>query len=272
MELKTKELLELIKENEYPKDLNNYLTEMLEQNKLTYENLKYLYNKLYKDKPLYIRQNLFTVSQFLIKGYSIEEAEEIANLLPDANGLNVFCQDKKEKDDLFNKPCLDLEFAYMQYDYYKNIKDTKNRAYEIIKEDIELTTVQQREIEVQIKNLGINTSQKLKESYETIDKEIKKLKTEFDKNTSNDEKLAEYFKDDDPKDRYKDIILASTILTGIQLRNIWRDNGNLDGEKEEYPYNEEQRDMIHKYNRLEETLEKLEYYAEYIFCDEEEME
>jgi len=46
----------------------------------------------------------------------------------------------------------------------------------------------------------------------------------------------------------------------------------LDGEKEEFPYNEEQIKMIDKYNRLERTLDKLEYYAEFIFEDEEELE
>lgn len=255
-----------MQDNSYSKDLNGYLKEMIEQDKLSYNNLKYLYDKLYKNKPLYIKQNIYSVSQFLAKGYSTEEAEKLANLLPDANELN-----EKEKGEPFNKLFMDLEFVYIQYDYYKNIKSTKNRAYEIVEEDIEFTTVQQRKIEVQIKTFKINTKQKLKESYKTIDKEMNRLKTEFNKNTSADEKLAEYFKDDDPKDRYKDIILASTILTGIQLRNIWRDNGNLDGEKEEYPYNEEQREMIHRYNRLQETLNRLEYYAEYAFEEEEEM-
>ena len=241
MDVKTKLLLNLMHDNNYFKDLNSYLREMVEEDKLSYNNLKYLYNKLYRNKSLFIKQNIFPVSQFLIKGYSTEEAEKLANLLPDANGLTVFCYDKKEKGNLFNKLFMDLEFVYMQYDYYKNIKDTQNRAYEIVKDEIESTTIRQREVEVQIERQELDTKQKLEEAYDTVDKQMKKLRYEFEQNT-------------------------------IQLRNIWRENGKLDGEKEDFPYNEKQIEMIHKYNRLEETLDKLEYYAEFIFEDEEEFE
>lgn len=67
-------------------------------------------------------------------------------------------------------------------------------------------------------------------------------------------------------------MVAGTILGGIQLRNLWRENGKLDGEKEEFPYNEKQIQMIDKYDRLQETLDKLEYYVEFVFEDEEEFE
>lgn len=167
---------------------------------------------------------------------------------------------------------MDLEFVYMQYDYYKNIKDTKNRAYEIVKDEIESTTIKQREIEVQIEKQELGTRQKLEEAYDTIDKQMKKLRYEFEQDTGADEKLIEHFKDDDPKDRFSSIMVAGAILGGIQLRNIWRENGKLDDEKEEFPYNEKQIEMIHKYNRLQKTLDKLEYYAEFIFEDEEEFE
>lgn len=272
MDVKTKLLLNLMHDNNYFKDLNSYLREMVEEDKLSYNNLKYLYNKLYRNKSLFIKQNIFPVSQFLIKGYSTEEAEKLANLLPDAKGLTVFCYDEKEKGNLFNKLFMDLEFVYMQYDYYKNIKDTQNRAYEIVKDEIESTTVRQREVEVQIERQELDTRQKLEEAYDTIDKQMNKLRYEFEQDTGADEKLAEYFKNDDPKDRFKSIMVAGTILGGIQLRNIWRENGKLDDEKEEFPYNEKQIEMIHKYNRLEETMDKLVYYAEYIFEDEEEFE
>ena len=103
MDVKTKLLLNLMHDNNYFKDLNSYLREMVEEDKLSYNNLKYLYNKLYRNKSLFIKQNIFPVSQFLIKGYSTEEAEKLANLLPDAKGLTVFCYDEKEKGNLFNK-------------------------------------------------------------------------------------------------------------------------------------------------------------------------
>ena len=101
---------------------------------------------------------------------------------------------------------------------------------------------------------------------------MKKLRFEFEQDASADEKLVEHFKNDEPKDRFKNIIVAGTILGGIQLRNIWRENGKLDGEKEEFPYSEKQIQMIDKYNRLQKTLDKLEYYAEFVFEDEEEIE
>ncbi len=113
MELKTKQLLELMKENENPKSLHSYLNEMVEQDKLTHENLEYLYNNLYKDKSSLIKQNIFPVSQFLIKGYSIEEVEKLANLLPDAHNFAIDCCNENEKGDLFNKMFVDLEFVYL---------------------------------------------------------------------------------------------------------------------------------------------------------------
>ena len=268
MDVKTKLLLHLMHDNNYFKDLKSYLQEMVEKDNLSYNNLKYLYNKLYRNKSLFIKQNIFPVSQFLIKGYSTEEAEKLASLLPDANGLTIFCYDEKEKGKMF----MDLEFVYMKYDYYKKIKNTKNRAYEIVKEEVESTNIKQREIEVQIEKQELDSRQKLEEAYDTIDKQMKKLRYEFEQDTGADEKLIEHFKDDDPKDRFKSIMVAGAILGGIQLRNIWRENGKLDDEKEEFPYNEKQIEMIHKYTRLQETLDKLEYYAEYIFEDEEEFE
>jgi len=272
MDVKTKMLLNLMQDNNYFKDLKSYLREMVEQDKLSYNNLKYLYNKLYRNKSLFIKQNIFPVSQFLIKGYSTEEAEKLADLLPDAYGLTIFCYDEKEKGKLFNKLFMDLEFVYIQYNYYKNIKDTKNRAYEIVKDEIETTNISQREIEVQIERQKLDTREKLEEAYDTIDKQMKKLRFEFEQDASADEKLVEHFKNDEPKDRFKNIIVAGTILGGIQLRNIWRENGKLDGEKEEFPYSEKQIQMIDKYNRLQKTLDKLEYYAEFVFEDEEEIE
>ena len=83
---------------------------------------------------------------------------------------------------------------------------------------------------------------------------------------------VEIFKEDNIKGRFSSIMVAGTILGGIELRNIWRDNGKLEGEKEIFPYNEEQIRMIDKYDRLQETLDKIEHYAEYILEDEEELE
>lgn len=127
-------------------------------------------------------------------------------------------------------------------------------------------------IEKQIKNQELNTRKKLEDAYNTIYKEIRALRKEFEVNTGADKKLAEYFKDNNCVGRYTSIMVASSILGGIQLRNIWRENVKLDEEKEEFPYNKEQIKMIDKYNRLQNTIDKLEYYAEYVFDNEEEFE
>lgn len=127
-------------------------------------------------------------------------------------------------------------------------------------------------IKKQIENQELNTRKKLEDAYNTIDKEMKKLRIEFEKNTGTDEKLAEYFKNDDPADRYKSIMVAGAILGGIQLRNIWRENGKLNDPKEEFPYSKEQIKMIDRYNSLQDVLDKLEWYAEFVFEDEEEIE
>ena len=272
MDVKTKVLLNMMNNNNYFKDLNSYLREKVEQKKLSYENLKYLFKKLYINKSLFIKQNIFPVCEFLIKGYSTEEAEKLAKLLPDAHGLTVFCYDEKEKGKLFNKLFMDLEFVYLQYDEYKKVEETKDIAYDIVKNDIEVTNVKIREIEVQIKKRELDTRKKIEEAHDIIDMQMKELREEFRLNTISDQHLLEHFKDDNPKDRFSSIMVAGSILGGIQLRNIWRENGKLDGEKEVFPYNEKQIEMIDKYNRLEKTMDSLIEYAEFIYDGEEEEE
>lgn len=46
MAVKTKLLLNLMQDDNYFTNLNSYLREMTEQNKLSYDNLKYLYSKV----------------------------------------------------------------------------------------------------------------------------------------------------------------------------------------------------------------------------------
>lgn len=272
MDIKTKLLLNLMYNNEYFTDLNEYLTEKVEKEELSYKNLKYLYTKLYLNKSLYMRQNIFPVCEFLIKGYKVEDAEKLAKLLPDAHKLTVFCYEEKEKGYLYNKLFMDLRFLYMKYDEYTKRNYEKDRVLEIVKEDIELTTISQRELEVKLNSNEIKDRRELEEYCEDIYIAMKKLREEFEQNTLNDKSLVEYFKNDIPKERFTSIKVAGSVLGGIQLRNIWRENNNLDGEKEVFPYNEEQIEMINKYNRLEETLDKVEYYAEFVFEDEEEIE
>lgn len=90
------------------------------------------------------------------------------------------------------------------------------------------------------------------------EKEMQTLRNEFKQNTINDKKLLEHFKNDKPTDRFADIKVASSILGGIDLRNFQRELGNLDGEEEQFPYNEEQIKMVDRYIELEHRQEELE--------------
>ena len=269
MDIKTKLLLNLMHNNDYFTNLNDYLTDMVNKDKLSYKNLEYLYNKLYLNKSQYLKQNIFPVCQFLIKGYSIEETEKLAKLLPDANKLTVFCYEEKERGYLYNKLFMDLRFVYLQYDEYIKNGCDKERAFEIVKEDIENTTIKQRQVEVNVKEQEITSRKELEKICDEIYEQMQRLRIDFEKNTINDKKLVEIFKEDNTKGRFSSIMVAATILAGIELRNTWRDNGKLEGEKEIFPYNKEQIKMIDKYNRMQETLEKIEWYAEYCLPNEE---
>lgn len=269
MDIKTKLLLNLMHNNDYFTNLNDYLTDMVNKDKLSYKNLEYLYNKLYLNKSQYLKQNIFPVCQFLIKGYSIEETEKLAKLLPDANKLTVFCYEEKERGYLYNKLFMDLRFVYLQYDEYIKNGCDKERAFEIVKEDIENTTIKQRQVEVNVKEQEITSRKELEKICDEIYEQMQRLRIDFEKNTINDKKLVEIFKEDNTKGRFSSIMVAGTILAGIELRNTWRDNGKLEGEKEIFPYNKEQIKMIDKYNRMQETLEKIEWYAEHCLPNEE---
>lgn len=269
MDIKTKLLLNLMHNNDYFTNLNDYLTDMVNKDKLSYKNLEYLYNKLYLNKSQYLKQNIFPVCQFLIKGYSIEETEKLAKLLPDANKLTVFCYEEKERGYLYNKLFMDLRFVYLQYDEYIKNGCDKERVFEIVKEDIENTTIKQRQVEVNVKEQEITSRKELEKICDEIYEQMQRLRIDFEKNTINDKKLVEIFKEDNTKGRFSSIMVAGTILAGIELRNTWRDNGKLEGEKEIFPYNKEQIKMIDKYNRMQETLEKIEWYAEYCLPNEE---
>lgn len=115
--------------------------------------------------------------------------------------------------------------------------------------------------------------QRYKNEYELTESRMKQLKEDFREMTINDNRLLEYFKNDDPKDRFSSISFAGATLAGISIRNGMREAGNLDGEMEKSPYTQEQEQMIEKYIEMEKNLEKISDYAE-MNCetDEEEME
>ena len=271
MDIKSKIVLGLFNDNSYFTNLKKYVTEMVENEKLSFQNLKYLYSKMYIGKSEFIKQNIFPVSEFLIKGYSTKEAEKIAELLPDAYKLSIFCDNKKEIGHTYNKLFTDLQFAYNIYDKYRNIESTKERAFDIVAKEIQNTDKRQREGEAQIYESKFDLDD-TREFYDDILDKIDKLSEEFKNITLKDDKLKEYFKNTSSEETYSSIMVASSILGGIDLRNLQRENGKIDGEKEIYPYTNEQIKMIDRYSRLQETVDIIEQYAEQNFSEEDEME
>ena len=271
MDIKTKMVLGLFNNNSYFKNLKEYLTEKMENKELSFQNLKYLYAKMYIGKSEFIKQNIYPVSEFLIKGYSAQEAEKIAELLPDAHKLTIFCYAEKEEGHIYNKLFCDLQFAYNIYDKYRNIGSTKERAFDIVAKEIQNTDKRQREGEAKIHESKFDLDA-TREFYDDILDKIDKLSEEFKNITLKDDKLKEHFKNTSSEETYFNIMVASSILGGIDLRNLQRENDKIDGEKEIYPYTNEQIKMIDKYSRLQETVDIIEQYAEQNFSEEDEME
>lgn len=129
----------------------------------------------------------------------------------------------------------------------KHLKSSKQK----ITEELYDLSSRVTELAHQTDNVGVN-------EYLRNEKEMQTLRNEFKQNTLNDKKLLEHFKNDKPTDRFSDIKVASSILGGIDLRNFQRELGNLDGEEEQFPYNEEQKKMIDRYVELEHRQEELD--------------
>ena len=72
------------------------------------------------------------------------------------------------------------------------------------------------------------------ESYEYLIQEKNKLDNNFKEKTRN-------------KGLEESLLFASAKIGGIALRNLQRENNNLDGDIEEYPYTKEELEMIDKY-------------------------
>ena len=129
-----------------------------------------------------------------------------------------------------------------------------------IKSSMQKTTEELYDLSSKVSEMAHNTDRVAVNEYLQNQKEMAMLRYEFENNASNDKKLQEHFKNS--KDKFFDIMVAGTILGGIDLRNLQRDMGNLDGEEEKFPYNEEQLKMIDRYIELEHRQEELENNAE----------
>lgn len=135
------------KSNSYAKDLREYIMENVLNGKLNYDNLKYIYDNLYKRQTLFIKQNIYPVCEFLKEGYSFSECETLASLLVDAKDLTIFCYDKNDKGKLYNKLFHDLSFVYENYDKYIKSGYDSEIAVSKIKDLLKITNYEERMLE-----------------------------------------------------------------------------------------------------------------------------
>ena len=99
----------------------------------------------------------------------------------------------------------------------------------------------------------------IKESYEYLGQEKIKLENNFKEQMKNN-------------GQEESILRASAKIGGIALRNLQRENNNLDGKIEKYPYTKEQLEMIDEYNNIIKKQEILEEYSEKNYTEEDEEE
>ena len=142
--LNKKILANRFKNNDYFRDLNVYVNELVDIYDIPYAKLKYLYNKLYKGHKNFVRQNIHPVGEFLKDGFSIEEAEKIASLLEDATNLTIFCI-SKEKGYIYNKLFYDLSYAYYKYAEFIKSGYDEVKAIDKLKASIENTSIEERQ-------------------------------------------------------------------------------------------------------------------------------
>lgn len=148
--------------------------------------------------------------------------------------------------------------------YFENFQDALEEFTERVLNNKHLKSSKQKiteelyDLSSRVTELAHQTDNVVVNEYLKNEKEMQTLRNEFKQNTLNDKKLLEHFKNDKPTDRFSDIKVASSILGGIDLRNFQRELGNLDGEEEQFPYNEEQIKMIDRYIELEHRQEELD--------------
>ena len=152
--------------------------------------------------------------------------------------------------------------------YFENFQDALEEFTERVLSNKHLKSSKQKiteelyDLSIKVSELAHQTDNVFVNEYLKNEREMQSLRKEFKENTLSDKKLQEHFKDDKPTKRFSDIMVAGTILGGIDLRNFQRDLGNLNGEEEQFPYNEEQIKMIDRYIELEHRQEELENIVE----------
>lgn len=102
----------------------------------------------------------------------------------------------------------------------------------------------------------------LKDFYNNIIEKKENLRQLFKQDVKSDINVLNKFSDKEERENATNIQIAGVILGGIDLRNLQRENNNLGGEIEEYPYNAKQIRMIDDYKELENMLEEIDNYVE----------
>ena len=152
--------------------------------------------------------------------------------------------------------------------YFENFQDALEEFTERVLSNKHLKSSKQKiteelyDLSIKVSELAHQTDNVFVNEYLKNEREMQSLRKEFKENTLSDKKLQEHFKDDKPTKRFSDIMVAGTILCGIDLSNFKRDLGYLNGEEEQFPYNEEQIKMIDRYIELEHRQEELENIVE----------
>ena len=162
----------------------------------------------------------------------------------------------------FNIDNKNWDFGSYYYSFQDAIEEFTERVLSNrnIKSSMQKTTEELYDLSTRVSEIAHNIDNVTTTEYLKNAKEMEMLRYEFKNNTINDKKLQEHFKD--RKDKFFEIMVAGTIIGGIDLRKLQRDLGNLDGEEEKFPYNEEQLKMIDRYIELEHRQEELSNSAE----------
>ncbi len=119
--------------------------------------------------------------------------------------------------------------------------------------DLDKKLYSKEEIEEIANNILIKDKYDKKEK--VILEKIADVKERFRKLTQNNRQLIQHFKGDT---RFTNVMVAGTILAGIELRNLQRENKNLEGELERSPFSSEMEELIDEYAKLEKELEEIE--------------
>lgn len=109
--------------------------------------------------------------------------------------------------------------------------------------------------QLEITDLSKNMEKSYMIRQEKLLEKMSEVALRFRELTKEDPHLIEFF---NKGDRFSNISFAEAYLAEIDLRNMQREVGNLEGEIEKSPYSGEQEKLIDKYTKLEMEYENIE--------------